>query len=77
MNIDTRDKYILTLNKNETININKNININIRSKNKIKTKELPNKYSEKKNKKIKYNNVTLDADKIRLEENDNIKKKRK
>ena len=73
MNIDTRDKYILTTNKNETLNNNTNININPRSRNKIKIKQLPNKYSEMKNIKVKFNNLSLDADKIRHEEN-NINK---
>ena len=69
--INTRNNTDININKNknEKINNKTNININIRTRNKIKIKELPNKYSEMKNIKIKYNNLSLDADKIHHEEN--------
>ena len=76
--LNIRDKYILTSNKNETINDSTKINHNIKSRNKIQIKQLPKKYnminnSEIKNIKIKYNNLSLDADKIDNDDN-NINK---
>ena len=76
--LNIRDKYILTSNKTETINDSVNTPINTRARNKIKIKELPNNYnkinnSEMKNIKIKYNNLSLDTDKINHDDN-NINK---
>ena len=76
--LNIRDKYILTSNKTETINDSVNTPINTRARNKIKIKEIPNNYnkinnSEMKNIKIKYNNLSLDTDKINHDDN-NINK---
>ena len=67
--MDIRDKYIATSPKSETINNISNINNKIKKRNKNIIKDLPascniiNK-SENKNIKIKYNNLSLDVEKI-------------
>ena len=69
LSLDIRDKYIATSPKSETINNISNINNKIKKRNKNIIKDLPascniiNK-SENKNIKIKYNNLSLDVEKI-------------
>ena len=69
ISLDIRDKYIETSPKSETINNISNINNKIKKRNKNIIKDLPascniiNK-SENKNIKIKYNNLSLDVEKI-------------
>ena len=69
ISLDIRDKYIATSPKSETINNISNINNKIKKRNKNIIKDLPascniiNK-SENKNIKIKYNNLSLDVEKI-------------